>query len=199
MGRNGDVGKAGDTNQSRSWSFRQAGPSCLEAPGIHGPLPHPAKFKSTETVGKNCSMDSRANDIATQMKCQAERGGNTQILSLATPWVPPALLSQCPRWAWTRPAGQAEEQPPQADSLTLTCRFAFGFTFYGLALNLQALGSNIFLLQVLVGVVDLPVKIGGLLLLDRLGRRLCQASSLVLPGLSILANILVPHGELQLS
>lgn len=81
MGRNSDVGKAGKANQTRSWSIRQAGPSCLEAPGIHGPLPHQAKFKSTETIGKNCSMDSRANDIATQMECQAERGGNTQILS----------------------------------------------------------------------------------------------------------------------
>lgn len=107
--------------------------------------------------------------------------------------------SPVPKVGWTRPTGKAEERPPQADSPTLTSRFAFGFTFYGLALNLQALGSNIFLLQVLIGVVDLPVKIGGLLLLDRLGRRLCQASSLVLPGLSILANILVPHGELQLS
>ncbi|XP_006980771.2 solute carrier family 22 member 12 isoform X1 [Peromyscus maniculatus bairdii] len=77
--------------------------------------------------------------------------------------------------------------------LSMLCWFAFGFTFYGLALNLQALGSNIFLLQVLVGVVDLPVKIGSLLLLNHLGRRLCQASSLVLPGLCILANILVPH------
>ncbi|XP_005351879.1 solute carrier family 22 member 12 isoform X1 [Microtus ochrogaster] len=77
--------------------------------------------------------------------------------------------------------------------ISMLCWFAFGFTFYGLALNLQGLGSNIFLLQVLVGVVDFPVKIGSLLLLDRLGRRLCQASSLVLPGLSILANILVPH------
>lgn len=128
-----------------------------------------------------------------------ERGGNTQILSLAPPQVPPAPLSQCPRWAWKRPTGQAEEQPPQADPPTLVPRFAFGFTFYGLALNLQALGSNIFLLQVLVGVVDLPVKIGSLLLLNHLGRRLCQASSLVLPGLCILANILVPHGKLQLS
>ncbi|XP_052567895.1 solute carrier family 22 member 12 [Peromyscus californicus insignis] len=77
--------------------------------------------------------------------------------------------------------------------VSMMCWFAFGFTFYGLALNLQALGSNIFLLQVLVGVVDLPVKIGSLLLLNYLGRRLCQASSLVLPGLCILANILVPH------
>ncbi|XP_036036283.1 solute carrier family 22 member 12 [Onychomys torridus] len=77
--------------------------------------------------------------------------------------------------------------------VSMLCWFAFGFTFYGLALNLQALGSNIFLLQVLIGAVDLPVKIGSLLLLNYLGRRLCQASSLVLPGLCILANILVPH------
>ena len=136
MGRNGDVGKAGEANQTRSWSIRQAGPSCLEAPSIHSPLPHPAKFKSTETVGKNCSMDLRANDTATQMECQAERGGNTQILSLATPWVPPALLSQCPRWAWTRPAGQTEERPPQADSLTLSSRFAFGFSFYTIPIHI---------------------------------------------------------------
>lgn len=40
------------------------------------------------------------------------------------------------------------------------------------------------------------MKTGSLLLLNRLGRRLCQTSSLVLPGLCILANILVPHGEL---
>lgn len=40
------------------------------------------------------------------------------------------------------------------------------------------------------------MKTGSLLLLNRLGRRLCQTSSLVLPGFCILANILVPHGEL---
>lgn len=42
------------------------------------------------------------------------------------------------------------------------------------------------------------MKVVSLLLLKYLGRRLCQASSLVLSGLCILANILVPHGELQL-
>lgn len=44
--------------------------------------------------------------------------------------------------------------------------------------------------------MDVPVKTGSLLLLNHLGRRLCQTSSLVLSGLCILANILVPHGEL---
>ncbi|XP_058435511.1 solute carrier family 22 member 12 isoform X2 [Marmota monax] len=72
-------------------------------------------------------------------------------------------------------------------------RFAFAFTFYGLALNLQALGSNIFLLQLLLGAVDLPAKMGTLLLLSRLGRRPLQAGSLVLSGLCVLANTLVPH------
>ncbi|KAM5319332.1 solute carrier family 22 member 12 isoform 8-T8 [Glossophaga mutica] len=72
------------------------------------------------------------------------------------------------------------------------CWFAFGFTFYGLALDLQALDSNIFLFQVLLGVLDIPAKIGSLMLLRCLGRRPVQAGSLVLAGLCILANVLVP-------
>lgn len=88
---------------------------------------------------------------------------------------------------------QAQKQPtPQPDSTCPTPRFAFGFTFFGLALDLQALGSNIFLLLVLFGAFDIPAKISTLLLLSRLGRRPMQASSLVLTGLCILANTLVP-------
>ncbi|XP_045412125.1 solute carrier family 22 member 12-like isoform X5 [Lemur catta] len=71
--------------------------------------------------------------------------------------------------------------------------FAFGFTFYGLVMDLQGLGSNIFLLQVLIGVVDIPAKAGSLLLLGCLGRRPLQALSLVLSGACILANTLVPR------
>ncbi|XP_047373581.1 solute carrier family 22 member 12 isoform X6 [Sciurus carolinensis] len=56
-----------------------------------------------------------------------------------------------------------------------------------------ALGSNIFLLQMIMGAVDLPVKMGMLLLLSRLGRRTLQAGSLLLSGLCVLANTLVPH------
>lgn len=85
--------------------------------------------------------------------------------------------------------------PPSLTPPAPPRRFAFGFTFYGLALDLQTLDSNIFLLQVLIGVVDIPAKIGSLLLLSRLGRRPTQAGSLVLSGLCILANTLVPYGE----
>lgn len=43
--------------------------------------------------------------------------------------------------------------------------------------------------------MDIPAKIGILLLLNRLGRRPSQVVSLVLAGLCILANTLVPPGE----
>ncbi|KAF5923882.1 hypothetical protein HPG69_011929, partial [Diceros bicornis minor] len=59
--------------------------------------------------------------------------------------------------------------------------------------SVLALGSNVFLLQVFIGVVDILVKIGILLLLNRVGRRPMQAVSLMLTGLCILANMLVPH------
>nr|XP_039326673.1 solute carrier family 22 member 12 isoform X2 [Saimiri boliviensis boliviensis] len=77
--------------------------------------------------------------------------------------------------------------------ISTLCWFAFGFTFFGLALDLQALGSNIFLLQTLIGIVDIPAKTGTLLLLTHLGRRPTQAASLLLAGLCILANTLVPQ------
>ncbi|KAK2508728.1 hypothetical protein MC885_012860 [Smutsia gigantea] len=57
---------------------------------------------------------------------------------------------------------------------------------------MEAIGSNIFLLPVLIGVVDIPAKTGILLLLNRLGRRPSQVVSLVLAGLCIVANTLVP-------
>lgn len=72
------------------------------------------------------------------------------------------------------------------------CWFAFGFSFFGLTMNLQALGSDIFLLQVLLGGVDIPAKLATLLLLSRAGRRPTQVASLVLSGLCILAHTLVP-------
>uniref|UniRef100_A0A2K6CNF9 Solute carrier family 22 member 12 n=1 Tax=Macaca nemestrina TaxID=9545 RepID=A0A2K6CNF9_MACNE len=98
-------------------------------------------------------------------------------------------MDQASRPAWATAA-------PHAGLRFRTCismLFAFGFTFFGLALDLQALGSNIFLLQMFIGVVDIPAKMGALLLLSRLGRRPTQAASLLLAGLCILANTLVPH------
>ncbi|XP_069874109.1 solute carrier family 22 member 12-like [Dipodomys merriami] len=77
--------------------------------------------------------------------------------------------------------------------VSMLCWFAFGFCFYGVALDLQSLGSNMFLLQVLIGAMDFLSKIFTLLLMNYLGRRSIQASSLVLAGLCVLANTQVPQ------
>ncbi|KAM8971308.1 solute carrier family 22 member 12-like [Sarcophilus harrisii] len=78
----------------------------------------------------------------------------------------------------------------------LSLWFTFGFTFYGLALDMQSLGSNIFLIQVLFGAIDIPNKMGAFFAMNHLGRRITQAGSFILAGLCILANTVVPP-ELQ--
>uniref|UniRef100_A0A5F8GXX6 Solute carrier family 22 member 12 n=1 Tax=Monodelphis domestica TaxID=13616 RepID=A0A5F8GXX6_MONDO len=77
----------------------------------------------------------------------------------------------------------------------LSPQVCLGFTFYGLALDLQSLLSDIFLVQVLFGAIDMPNKMGAFFAMNRLGRRLTQAGSLILAGLCILANTMVPQGE----
>eukprot|EP00071_Canis_lupus_P024582 XP_013976805.1 solute carrier family 22 member 11 isoform X2 [Canis lupus familiaris] len=71
--------------------------------------------------------------------------------------------------------------------------FSQMISYYGLVLDLQNLGSDIFLLQVLFGAVDLLARATTTFLLSFLGRRMTLASFQTIAGLSILANILVPQ------
>ncbi|XP_025771147.1 solute carrier family 22 member 11 [Puma concolor] len=66
-------------------------------------------------------------------------------------------------------------------------------SYYGLVLDLQNLGNDIFLLQVLFGAVDLLARSITAFLLSFLGRRTTLASFQAMAGLSILANKLVPQ------
>uniref|UniRef100_A0A8C4MQ21 Solute carrier family 22 member 11 n=1 Tax=Equus asinus asinus TaxID=83772 RepID=A0A8C4MQ21_EQUAS len=77
--------------------------------------------------------------------------------------------------------------------LALSCRFAVMLSYYGLVLDLQSLGSDIFLLQVLFGAVDFLGRGTTTLFLRFFGRRVTLASFLTMAGLSILANVLVPQ------
>ncbi|XP_051821284.1 solute carrier family 22 member 6-like [Antechinus flavipes] len=70
--------------------------------------------------------------------------------------------------------------------------FATSFAYYGLVMDLQYFGSNIYLTQVIFGAVDLPAKLIGFLVINYIGRRPAQMASLLLAGISILVNILVP-------
>ncbi|XP_020633127.3 solute carrier family 22 member 6-A [Pogona vitticeps] len=71
--------------------------------------------------------------------------------------------------------------------------FATSFAYYGLVMDLQNFGFNIYLTMLVFGAVDFPAKFISVLIITFVGRRFCQAFSLILAGLCILANIFVPQ------
>ncbi|XP_036273120.1 solute carrier family 22 member 6 [Pipistrellus kuhlii] len=73
--------------------------------------------------------------------------------------------------------------------------FATSFAYYGLVMDLQAFGVSIHLLQVIFGAVDLPAKLVCFLAMHRLGRRPAQVASLLLAGVCILANGVIPQDQ----
>uniref|UniRef100_A0A8C3MPD2 Uncharacterized protein n=1 Tax=Geospiza parvula TaxID=87175 RepID=A0A8C3MPD2_GEOPR len=70
--------------------------------------------------------------------------------------------------------------------------FSTSFAYYGLAMDLQGFGFNVYLSQLVFGAVDIPAKLLSVLVISCLGRRLAQGGSLAIAGLCILANIFVP-------
>nr|XP_033811625.1 solute carrier family 22 member 6-A-like isoform X2 [Geotrypetes seraphini] len=74
--------------------------------------------------------------------------------------------------------------------------FSTSFAYYGLSMDLQGFGVNIYLIQVIFGAVDIPAKFASLLMMSYIGRRVTQAGFLILAGLAILINVFVPY-ELQ--
>ncbi|XP_041035785.1 solute carrier family 22 member 6-A-like [Carcharodon carcharias] len=79
---------------------------------------------------------------------------------------------------------------------TMLVWFATGFAYYGLAIDLQGFGVDIYLIQFIFGAVDIPAKTLGFVSMNLIGRRFTQGTSLILAGSLILTNIFVPK-ELQ--
>ncbi|XP_047549877.1 solute carrier family 22 member 9-like isoform X2 [Lutra lutra] len=75
-------------------------------------------------------------------------------------------------------------------------RFATYMPFYGLILHLQHIGNNVFLFQVLFGMVNLPANYVALLALNHMGRRVSQMIFGSLLGIFILTTTFLPE-EMQ--
>uniref|UniRef100_A0A8B9EYP9 Solute carrier family 22 member 7 n=1 Tax=Amazona collaria TaxID=241587 RepID=A0A8B9EYP9_9PSIT len=71
-------------------------------------------------------------------------------------------------------------------------RFGVAFSYYGMSMNLTGFGLNMYLSQFVFGVIEIPAKIIMYVLVNRVGRRQSQAWSLILTGLCIGANIIIP-------
>ncbi|XP_069422115.1 solute carrier family 22 member 10-like isoform X2 [Ovis canadensis] len=72
-------------------------------------------------------------------------------------------------------------------------RFAITLPFFGIIVNLQHFGSNIFLFQVIFGALTISVRCLALYPLNNVGRRPTEIFFLFLVGLSILINMFVPQ------
>uniref|UniRef100_A0A8B9C0N8 Major facilitator superfamily (MFS) profile domain-containing protein n=1 Tax=Anser brachyrhynchus TaxID=132585 RepID=A0A8B9C0N8_9AVES len=68
--------------------------------------------------------------------------------------------------------------------------FSTSFAYYGLAMDLQGFGVDIYLSQLVFGAVDIPAKLASVLAISGAGRRVAQGASLGLAGVCILANII---------
>ncbi|XP_029304063.1 solute carrier family 22 member 6 [Cottoperca gobio] len=69
------------------------------------------------------------------------------------------------------------------------------FAYYGLAMDLQKFGVNIYLMQVIFGAVDIPAKVIITVSMSFIGRRPSQCGALVMAGVTILINLLVPYDK----
>ncbi|XP_023843969.1 solute carrier family 22 member 6 [Salvelinus sp. IW2-2015] len=71
--------------------------------------------------------------------------------------------------------------------------FSTSFAYYGLSMDLQKFGVDIYLIQVIFGAVDIPAKVVVTVSMSIFGRRPSQCAALILSGVTILINILVPY------
>lgn len=84
---------------------------------------------------------------------------------------------------------------PKMSPICSCPRFANYFSIFGLVMSLQSFGINIYLLQGLFAVVDLPFYFLGFWAVKSLGRKPTQMASLLLSGIFILAYAMIPLGE----
>ncbi|KAM8947273.1 solute carrier family 22 member 7 [Pelodytes ibericus] len=70
--------------------------------------------------------------------------------------------------------------------------FGVAFSYYGISFNVIGFSLNPFLTHFIFGAIEIPAKIGVFLLLDRIGRKLCQGGSLLITGVFIALTCLTP-------
>ncbi|XP_068600722.1 solute carrier family 22 member 6-like [Brachionichthys hirsutus] len=71
--------------------------------------------------------------------------------------------------------------------------FSTSFSYYGLTMDLQQFGVDIYLMQLIHGAVEIFAKFLVFFVLSFLGRRVSQSSCLILAAITIFTNIFIPR------
>lgn len=66
--------------------------------------------------------------------------------------------------------------------------------YYGISLNISGFGLDMYLTHFIYAAIEVPAKLMVYCLLNIIGRRTCQAGTLLLTGTCIGINIFVPKG-----
>ncbi|XP_061606837.1 solute carrier family 22 member 6 isoform X1 [Phyllopteryx taeniolatus] len=69
------------------------------------------------------------------------------------------------------------------------------FAYYGLVMDLQKFGVDFYLIQVIFGAVDIPAKIVITVTMSFIGRRPSQSGALIIAGITVLINLMVPYDQ----
>nr|XP_061792326.1 solute carrier family 22 member 7-like [Nerophis lumbriciformis] len=69
--------------------------------------------------------------------------------------------------------------------------FGVAFTYYGISLNISGFGLNLYLTQFIFASTELPMKIALYFLMEKIGRKVSQAGTLLSTGLFLFINMFV--------
>ncbi|XP_066479657.1 solute carrier family 22 member 7-like [Tiliqua scincoides] len=70
--------------------------------------------------------------------------------------------------------------------------FGTAFTYYGISLNISGFGLDPYVTQFIFGAIEIPAKLSIYFVLDYMGRRHCQAWTLILTGFLVALNAAIP-------
>lgn len=74
-------------------------------------------------------------------------------------------------------------------------RFCVATSFYGISFNITGFGLNIYLTQFTYALIELPAKVTVYYLLDKIGRRGTEVGAMLMAGVCLGINIVVPTGR----
>ena len=75
-------------------------------------------------------------------------------------------------------------------------RYGVASTYYGISLNITGFGLNLYLTYFIYAAIEVPAKILVYISLKKIGRRPNQVGTLLLTGICIIINIVVPKGDI---
>ncbi|XP_048363025.1 solute carrier family 22 member 7-like [Sphaerodactylus townsendi] len=77
--------------------------------------------------------------------------------------------------------------------------FGVAFSYYGITLNITGFSLDPYMTQFMFGAIEIPAKVCVYFVLDRIGRRHCQAWTLIGTGFFIALNASIPaeHGHVR--